>query len=378
VVPPHLMKSVSSEAVAVPIPPEALESIFEKVKEIYGIDSRFIRRQETWFPLPKGEGEGGKTHREERTNKTNVQPGGGFFSRVGWSGVKLHRMAIIGKRNTLSIIRESAPGLYLDGSELGEILLPGRYIPRDLKQGDTLDVFVYLDSEDRLVATTEKPFATVGEFAFLKVVSVNPRVGTFLDWGLAKDLLLPFREQEGPVRVGQKVVVYVFLDTKSNRIVASTRLRRHLSRDTPAYAEGQGVDLLITGETPLGYSAIVESAHLGLLYRDRTPALLKAGDRLKGFVRAVRPDGKIDLGLDASGYKRVASLQLQIVQALEHNGGSLHFDDSTSPEEIRKTFGVSKRAFKQALGALYKSRRIAFESPGIKLLDNASWSPSDV
>src|SRR5258706_8116528 len=148
-------------------------------------------------------------------------------------------MAIIGKRNTLSIVRESAPGLYLDGGELGEILLPGRYIPRDLKQGDTLDVFVYLDSEDRLVATTEKPLATVGEFAFLEVVSVNPRVGTFLDWGLAKDLLLPFREQEGPVRVGQKVIVFIYLDPKTHRIVASARWHRHLSRDTPSYADGQ-------------------------------------------------------------------------------------------------------------------------------------------
>jgi len=240
-----------------------------------------------------------------------------------------------------------------------------------------LDVFVYLDSEDRLVATTEKPAAMVGEFAFLKVVSVNPRVGAFLDWGLAKDLLLPFREQEGPVPVGRKVIVYVYLDAESNRIVASARLRKHLSHDTPAYAEGQRVDLLITGESPLGYNAIVENAHLGLLFRDRTSTILKTGDRLPGFVRAIRPGGKIDLSLDASGYKRVASLQLQIVQALERNGGILPFDDSTSPEAIRETFGVSKRAFKQALGALYKSRRIAFQPGGIQLLDNSSWSPSD-
>ena len=195
-------------------------------------------------------------------------------------------MATIGKRNTLGIIRESGPGLYLNGGELGEILLPGRYIPRDLKQGDKLDVFIYLDSEDRLVATTEIPLATVGEFACLQVVSVNQRVGAFLNWGLSKDLLLPFREHEGPLRVGQKVVVFVKLDSKTNRIIASARLHRHLSRDTPAYGNGQRVNLLITGETPLGYSAIVNNAHRGMLYRDQMSAPLAVGQKLPGFVRS--------------------------------------------------------------------------------------------
>ncbi len=284
-------------------------------------------------------------------------------------------MATIGKRNTLSIVRESAPGLYLNGGELGEILLPGRYIPRGLKQGEKLDVFIYRDSDDRLVATTEMPFATVGEFACLEVVSVNLRVGAFLNWGLQKDLLLPFREQEMPARVGQKVVVFIYLDPKTNRIVASARLHRHLSRDTPTYSEGQRVNLLITGETPLGYSAIVENAHRGLLYRDQIATPLAVGQKLKGFVRTIRPGGKIDLSLDASGYKRVASLQQQIVQALERKGGRLAFDDDSSPEAIREAFGVSKKAFKQALGALYKSRRIRFAKPGIELLDNSEWTP---
>ena len=277
-------------------------------------------------------------------------------------------MAVIGKRNTLSIVRESAPGLYLNGGELGEILLPGRYIPRDLKQGDKLDVFVYLDSEDRLVATTETPLATVGEFACLEVVSIHPRAGAFLNWGLAKDLLLPFREQEIPVRLRQKVVVAVYLDAATNRIAASARLSRHLSRDTPSYAEGQPVPLLITGQTPLGYNAIVANAHRGLLYRDNLSAPLEVGQKVQGFVRCVRDNGKIDLRLDASGYQRVLPLQEQIVQALERNSGRLDFDDASSPEAIRKTFGVSKGAFKQALGALYKRRRIRFQHPGIELL----------
>jgi predicted RNA-binding protein (virulence factor B family) len=280
-------------------------------------------------------------------------------------------MAVLGKRNTLSIMRESPPGLYLKGGELGEILLPRRYIPPDLKPGDKLDVFVYLDSEDRLVATTETPFATVGEFAYLEVVSINHRVGAFLNWGLPKDLLLPFREQETPVRVRQKVIAAVYLDATTNRIVASTRLSRHLSRDTPGYSAGQAVNLLITSQSPLGYNAIVENAHRGLLYRDNLSAPLEIGQKVKGFVREVKANGKIDLRLDASGYKRVLPLQLQIVQALERNGGRLDFDDASSPEMIRKTFGASKGAFKQALGALYKRRRIRFLNPGIELLDNS-------
>lgn len=284
-------------------------------------------------------------------------------------------MATLGKRNTLSIVRASGPGLYLDGGTLGEILLPGRYIPRDLKPKDKLDVFVYRDSEDRLVATTEIPRATVGEFAYLQVKDVNQNIGAFLDWGLAKDLLLPFREQDIPVRARQWVVVYVCLDPKTDRIVATTRLNRHLNRDTPAYRNGQPVNLLITGKSPLGYNAIVENAHRGLLYHDNLAAPLEVGQRLKGFVRTVRPGGKLDLSLDASGYKRVVPLTDQIVQALERNGGHLAFDDDSSPEAIRQKFGVSKKAFKQALGKLYKARRIGFQHPGIQSLENSSWSP---
>jgi predicted RNA-binding protein (virulence factor B family) len=284
-------------------------------------------------------------------------------------------MAILGKRNTLGIVRESTPGLYLDGGELGEILLPGRYIPANLKQKDKLDVFIYRDSEDRLVATTEIPLATVGEFAAMKVVSINDRVGAFLDWGLAKDLLLPFREQERPVRVGQRVVVFVYLDPKTQRIVASARLKRYLSQDRPFYRNSQPVNLLITGATPLGYQAIVENAHLGLLYRDNITTPLQIGQRLQAFVRNIRPNDQIDLSLDASGYKRVAPLTDQIVKALEANGGKLDFDDDSSPEVIRQKFSVSKKAFKQALGKLYKARRISFQKPGIELLDNSNWSP---
>lgn len=277
-------------------------------------------------------------------------------------------MATIGRRNRVKVVRAAPPGLYLDGGELGEILMPHRYAPKKIAPGDGIEVFVYLDSEDRLVATTEVPIAMVGEFACLKVVSVHREIGAFLDWGLAKDLLLPFREQERPVRVGEKVVVAVCLDEKTQRIIASGRLRRHLSREQPPFRAGQAVELLVAGTTPLGYSAIVENTHLGLLFRDASPVRLEIGQRVRGFVRALRPGGKIDLSLDASGYKRVAPLTELILQALKDSGGHLAIDDDSSPEQIREQFGVSKKAFKQALGALYKARRIRLAEPGIELL----------
>ena len=284
-------------------------------------------------------------------------------------------MAAIGKRNTLKIVRASQPGLYLDGGELGEILLPGKYIPQNVQPKDLLDVFIYLDSEDRLVATTETPLVEVGEFAVLKVVGINRNVGAFLDWGLGKDLLLPFSEQEKPLRIGQLVAVFVFLDSRSNRIVASARLGRHLSREEPPYRENHPVTLLITSQTPLGYSAIVDGAHRGLLYHDRVHTPLQIGQKTQGFVTAVRPGGKIDLSLDACGYKRVAPLTTQILEALKASGGKLPVDDSTSPELIRARFNVSKKAFKQALGALYKKRRIRFATPGIVLVAEGDFTP---
>lgn len=286
-------------------------------------------------------------------------------------------MATLGKRNLLSIVRESAPGLYLDAEELGEVLLPKRFIPPTIKPKEKLEVFLYRDSEDRLVATTENPLATVGEFACMKVVGLHERAGAFLDWGLSKDLLLPFREQERHVRVGQSVVVCVVLDPKSGRLVATTRLKRHLSRNPPAYRPNERVSLLIADATPLGYPAIVDEQHFGLLYRDKVSTPLQIGQRLKGFVRQVRPNGQIDLSLDAAGYGRVTSLSDTILQALRENAGRFSFDDDSSPEAIRQKFGVSKKAFKQALGALYKTRRIQFSRPGIELLDNSSWSPTD-
>jgi uncharacterized protein len=284
-------------------------------------------------------------------------------------------MATIGKRNTLTVLRDSTPGIYLDGGEHGEILLPNRYVPRGVAMGDRLEVFVYRDSEDRLVATTETPRATVGEVATLKVISINRQVGAFLDWGLAKDLLLPFREQTGPVQVGQGAVVRVYLDEKTQRIVASMKLHRDSAIEPPNYRTGQQVEFLITDKTTLGYKTLVEGKHPGLLYHEGISVPVAIGQKLNGFVRALRPDGNIDLSLDQAGYRRVAPLALRIVQALQRNGGWLGLDDDSPPEAIRQAFGASKKAFKQALGTLYKARRVRFSKPGIELLDNTAWSP---
>ncbi len=278
-------------------------------------------------------------------------------------------MAAIGERNALRVLRESKSGLHLDGEELGEILLPGRYIPKGTVPGDYLEVFIHHDSEDRIVATTEIPKACVGDFAALKVISLHPRAGAFLDWGLSKDLLLPIREQARRVTVGETVVAYVFLDRKSNRIVATTRLDRHLDSTAADYTLDQRVSLLIAGETPLGYKAIVENAYHGLLYKTDLGSPLAIGQAVEGYVRAIRPDGKIDLLLDPAGYGRIAPLTEQIIDALKKvPSGRLPLGDHSTPEEIRAQFNTSKKAFKQALGALYRQRSIRLIEDGIEFV----------
>ncbi|MEO6845866.1 MAG: S1-like domain-containing RNA-binding protein [Chthoniobacterales bacterium] len=276
-------------------------------------------------------------------------------------------MALIGKRNLLKLVRETQSGFYLDGGEHGEILLPGRYIPKGAKPDDELDVFIYRDSEDRLVATTETPRAMVGDFAALRVVSMQPRIGAFLDWGLEKDLLLPIRELGGFRSEGDWVVVYIHLDEKSNRIVASSRLTKWCDK-TPSYIRNQPVKLIITDESPLGFNAIVDNKYRGLLYHKELADSLAIGQHVEGFVRSVRPDGKIDLALDKTGFNRIKPLTEQILETLKNAGGTLPLHDKSSPAEIRATFSVSKTAFKQAIGILYKGRLIRIEPGEIHLV----------
>jgi len=231
-----------------------------------------------------------------------------------------------------------------------------------------MDVFVYRDSEDRLVATTQTPLVTVGECAYLKVLSHHPTMGAFLDWGLDKDLLLPRREYAGGVRPGGRALVHVMIDERSNRIVATCRLNRHLNVTFPTYTAGQAVKLMVESETPLGYKAIINHAHLGLLYHSELAGPLSIGQALDGFVRTVRPDGKIDIGLDPVGRGRVVPFSEQILAALEKAGGYLPYHDASTPEEIRKAFGMSKKAFKQAIGGLYRKRQILIEDGGLRLV----------
>lgn len=280
-------------------------------------------------------------------------------------------MADIGKFNSLRILEQSDHGIYLDGGPHGNILLPNAYVQADMHLGNEINVFIYNDSEDRLVATTETPYAQAGEFAYLEVISVNPTVGAFLDWGLQKDLLLPYREQGNlHLTPGAGVIVAVYLDDYTNRIVASTRLHRHLPQETPDYEPNDPVHVLIYGDSPLGYKAIIDKRYRGLLYHEETSDVLEPGDQFTGYIKKVHNDGKIDLRRDPSGYDRVESIAEQILRQLDEAGGKLPFNDKSAPELIRETFNTSKKAFKQATGALYKKRLIEFTKFGIKRVQN--------
>lgn len=275
-------------------------------------------------------------------------------------------MAKIGERATLNILREKPFGLYLDGGELGEVLLPHREVPADNVIGGTLDVFLYNDSEDRPVATLTAPKAMPGQFARLKCVAVTG-VGAFLDWGLPKDLLVPFREQKTRMEVGKSYLVHVYLDEVSGRIIASTRVTRHLDRTPHTFKPGDPVELVIFAKTDLGYKAIVNGTHSGLLFSEGVFQPLQLGERTQGYIAAIREDGKIDLTLHASGRSRVSGLEERILAELAARGGFWALGDHSSAAEIHDELGVSKRTFKQAVGALLKKRQLQIEDRGIRL-----------
>lgn len=276
-------------------------------------------------------------------------------------------MAKIGTRASLTVLREKPHGLFLDGGELGEILLPRGEMPREWTVGISLDVFLYTDSEDRPVATMKSPIVLPGNFGRLKCVAVTG-VGAFLDWGLSKDLLVPFREQKVRMDVGKFYVVRVMVDDQSGRIVATTRLARHLDQTPHDFRAGQQVDLIIYGKTDLGYKAIVAGTHSGLLFASDVFQPLRPGESLTGYIAGVRPDGKIDLSLQAVGRARVDDLEQMILKELEARGGFWGVGDHSPAEEIREELGVSKRTFKQATGALLRKRAITIEERGIRLV----------
>ena len=277
-------------------------------------------------------------------------------------------MAVIGRMNSLQVVKHTDFGLYLDGGADGEILLPKRYIPSDTPSEveDWLNVFIYLDSEDKLIATTEKPKVQVGEFASLKVVDIN-RVGLFLNWGLPKDLLLPHSEEKRPLQVGDYCVVHVFLDKRSKRITATARLDRYLDTVPATYRAGEEVDLLVVESTDMGFKAIINGKHWGLIHKNEAFKFLRSGMQEKGYIKEVRSDGKISLSLQPVGEDVRDSLAEQIMSKLREQGGRLALSDKSSPEAISAHFRASKGNFKKAIGGLYKQGRIVIHADHIEL-----------
>jgi len=278
-------------------------------------------------------------------------------------------MALVGRYNALQVVKHTDFGLYLDGGADGEILLPNRYIPKDIpsEDEDWLNVFVYLDSEDKLLATTEKPKVQVGEFASLKVVEINS-IGVFLDWGLPKDLLLPFSEEKRQMKAGEYCVVHVYLDKRTRRITATARLDRYLDKLPPAYQVGQEVDLLVVEETDMGFKAIINNAHWGLIHKNEVFKFLRSGKQEKGYIKELRSDGKIALSLQPIGAQLTSSLNAQILDKLRANQGTLAVSDKSDPQVISDLFGVSKGNFKKAIGALYKDGQIVIHADRIELV----------
>jgi len=277
-------------------------------------------------------------------------------------------MAKIGRFNVLKVLRETGSGYFLDGEELGDILLPGNNVPSALEVDDQIEVFIYFDSEDRIIATTDDPYCEVGEFALLEVVEVN-EVGAFLNWGLQKDLLVPFREQKVKMEPGSWHIVHVYLDEQTNRIAASAKVDKFLGKEPPPYKPGEEVELLIYGPCPLGYNAVINNSHWGMLYAGEVFQPLNRGEHITGYINKVREDGKIDLYLYPAGHKKAGTSAELIVEYLKRKGGFMELTDKSPADDIYETFGISKKNFKMAVGALYKSRVIEIGQNGIRLAE---------
>lgn len=275
----------------------------------------------------------------------------------------------LGKFNQLEVVKEVDFGVYLDGGEEGEILLPTRYVPEDCKIGDILNVFLYLDMDERLIATTLTPFVQVGQFACLEVSWVN-QYGAFLNWGLMKDLFVPFREQKMKMQVGRKYVVHAHLDEESYRIVASAKVERYLSKEKPEYAAGEEVNILIWQKTDLGFKAIIDNKYSGLLYENEIFSSIETGMEMKAFVKQVREDGKVDLILQKPGFEKVDDFAKTLLDYIKEQGGRIHLNDKSPAEDIYDTFGVSKKTFKKGVGDLYKKRLITLHEDGIALVES--------
>ena len=273
----------------------------------------------------------------------------------------------LGDYNRLKVVKKVDFGMYLDGGVEGEILLPKRYVPEECKVGDELDVFIYLDQDERPVATTLTPLAKAGDFAYLQVTWIN-EYGAFLDWGLMKDLFCPFREQKKRMERGQGYIVYVGVDEDSYRMMASAKVEHYLSYDMPPYSHGDEVELLVWQKTELGFKVIVDNRFAGLVYEDQVFRPLTTGDRMKGFVDRVRPDGKIDVTLQPTGRRNTEEFSEVLLQYLKDNNGHCDLGDKSPAELIADRFKVSKKTFKKAVGDLYKRRLINISDNGLQLI----------
>lgn len=273
----------------------------------------------------------------------------------------------LGNYNTLKINRKVDFGAYLDAGDGIEILLPGKYLPVNARVGDDVEVFVYKDSEDRLIATTEHPFAVVGEMVYLTVSQVN-EIGAFLDWGLQKELLVPYSEQRQKMRKGKTYLVYIYVDDATQRIVGTAKVEKYVGNLLPKYHRGDKVDCIFYKQTEIGYRVIVDNAHYGMLYYDEVHGEIDDENHFTAFVKSVREDGKIDLTLSDKVENRVSALADRIMKFISINGGVMTITDKTNPDIIASTFSCSKKDFKKAIGALYKQKKIVIGDDKITLV----------
>ncbi|MBA3971664.1 MAG: GntR family transcriptional regulator [Bacteroidetes bacterium] len=275
-------------------------------------------------------------------------------------------MIRVGEYNELEVVKELDFGIYVGEDDI-EILMPTKWVPEGTKIGAFLDVFIFRDSDDRLIATTVKPMATNETFAFLEAKQVN-EVGAFLYWGMDKDLFVPFREQAQRMETGKSYVVFVYVDEETDRLVASSKLSRFIVREEVELREGDIVDLLVYSETDLGFNAIVNDLYSGLIYKNEIFEAIRVGDKMQGFVKRIREDEKIDLSLQKSGFELVDDVKWRILKLMKEENGFLPLNDDSTPEEIKAKLQISKKAFKKAIGALYRERLVKLTDKGVQLI----------
>ena len=273
----------------------------------------------------------------------------------------------LGDYNTLTVVKNVDFGMYLDGGKAGEILLPAKYVPEGTEIGDELRVFIYLDQDERVIATTEEPIAKVGDFAYLEVKWVN-EYGAFLDWGLMKDIFCPFREQKKKMEIGDSYIVHIHIDEDSYRIVASAKVDRYLNNEECPLESGEEVDLLVWQKTELGFKVIINNEYSGLVYQDQVFTYIHTGDRLKGYIQTIREDGKIDVTLQKTGRQQTLDFSDTLLDYIKSHDGFCCFNDKTNAEDIYREFNVSKKVFKKAVGELYKRHAIRLSDEGLYMV----------